>query len=440
MKTLFALLLSVLIFSAQGSALGDAVKLMSPHAFRPIINSTGLETGMFRVGLNNECIFPFANGAAWDPANEKILFIGAPHQHPWVYGFPIYDVQSNNWRSGNVNPYFNPVPTMQVNTHSYDNVASIYGTGKFYYFTPTPNTHPAYSTNAYSLNIYDVPTDTWDIEVVPNSMVSGPYSSITYFPDINSLIYANGGLISRYNLGTHQWNVLGNRTMGGIHNLGEYNPVHKIVVVGGGSDNCRQLYKIDTLLNITPIKAAPFNLEVTTCILTCDPVTGTYLALCSDSLYGYDVATDTWSSIVKAPVANFDAQWAVATPIKEYGVVAFLTNYSWPLLLYKHANSVVVEKNETTRSTHTLTVSASPNPVTGTAQIHCQLSEAGHGNLDILSLEGRIIRSMAMSGAAATVRWNRTDTQGSRVPAGVYLVRVRESSGKQITGKIILAD
>lgn len=326
-------LFPALLFSSE---LSKCVSLMKPRSFRPIINSTGLETGIFRVGGNNEPIFPFADNAAWDPVNEKILFIGAPHQIPWVWGFPVYDVAANNWRQGNRGPYFDPAS--QILTHSYDNITSVYGTGRMYFYTPTPNTHPQASTNAYCFNIYDVPTDSWSVEVIPNTMVRGAFSALNYFPDKNGLVYVNGGLVSFYDLGTGQWRVIGERTMGGIHNIGEYDPVHHVMMIGGGDAH---LYLMDTLFNIRPIASAPVIVEVSSALLTCDPVTGTFIVWKSgmDSLYGYDVETDRWSAIVKSPVVNFEAAWAVATPVKEYGVIAFLTNYSWPLLFYKHADS-----------------------------------------------------------------------------------------------------
>jgi hypothetical protein len=331
--TLFLILLPLAVFASE---LSNAVSLMQPRSFRAIINATGLEIGIFRIPPKNECIFPFANDAAWDPVSEKILFIGAPHQHPWTYGFPIYDVATNHWRAGNQQPYFDPPG--QVNTHAYDNIASVYGSGKMYFYTPTPNTHPQKSAYSYCINVYDVPTDTWDIILAPNNMVSGPYSALNYFPDKNALVYTNAGVISAYDIGAGTWRMVGNRTMGGIHNVGEYDPVRHVIYVGGGLDS-RQLYKIDTAWNITPIAPAPLVLDVNQVLLTHDPVTGALILWGADSLYSYDAAADRWQAFLKSPIANFQAAWAVATPVKEYGIIAFLTNYSWPLLLYKHADS-----------------------------------------------------------------------------------------------------
>ncbi|MBL8028038.1 MAG: T9SS type A sorting domain-containing protein [Fibrobacteres bacterium] len=422
------ILISVLLISnVFCSKFSETVATIKPRSFGPVSGSTGLEVGMMRVGVTNECVFPFANDAAWDPISESVLFIGAPHQHPWVWGFPIYKVETNSWRSGNLKPYFDP--TGQINTHSYDNIASVYGSGKMYFYTPTPNTHPQKSTNSYCFSIYDIPKDTWNVEVIPNDMVSGPYSALNYFPDINSLIYTNAGKISRYRLDTKQWSLLGSRTMGGIHNVGEYDPVHKIMLLGGGIDS-KQLYKMDTLLQITPIALAPKILDVSSMIFTCDPVTGTFIVWEKDSLYAYDVVSDKWSTLMKSPIANFQAAWASATPVKEYGVIAFMLNYQWPLLLYKHENMTSAEKNVGYTSLATASINASPSPANSFTIIKVGDSKNRQHEISIFDLSGKMVRRLNFMDNRFV--WDLKDGSGQKVTPGVYLLKNNRASSKVV--------
>jgi hypothetical protein len=77
-------------------------------------------------------------------------------------------------------------------------------------------------------------------------------------------------------------------------------------------------------------------------------------------------------------------------------------------------------------------VRVEPNPSFGRVQF---VSEGGAGALEaveILDLQGRVVRLLAPSGAAGVERlaWDGRDAHGARLPAGVYQARIRMSMSK----------
>ena len=69
-----------------------------------------------------------------------------------------------------------------------------------------------------------------------------------------------------------------------------------------------------------------------------------------------------------------------------------------------------------------------PNPARGTLSLAIASGVAGEQSVDVLDLAGRRVRQLERAWVAAgtrTLRWDGTGTDGARLPAGVYLVRVR---------------
>jgi len=70
-----------------------------------------------------------------------------------------------------------------------------------------------------------------------------------------------------------------------------------------------------------------------------------------------------------------------------------------------------------------------PNPVAeGPLRLELALARAGETRVEVFSLEGRLVRTLAGGGRGAGVHrleWDGRDRAGRRAPAGVYLVRVR---------------
>ncbi len=64
-----------------------------------------------------------------------------------------------------------------------------------------------------------------------------------------------------------------------------------------------------------------------------------------------------------------------------------------------------------------------PNPFVGSTIISWQTPLTGPAQLQIVDNSGRVIHSWSVQ-QSTSVRWNRTDTQGNRVPAGIYFCRL----------------
>src|SRR5262249_14091088 len=120
--------------------------------------------------------------------------------------------------------------------------------------------------------------------------------------------------------------------------------VHKVVLFGGGN-NSKDLYKIDAAGKITGCKTAPFEVGINTAVVTSDPVSGDFLVLHKDDkFYSYNPKTDTWKELTTKGMpfamkgSSFDV---VATPISNYGVTLFFTapRKGLKVVLYKHSAS-----------------------------------------------------------------------------------------------------
>jgi hypothetical protein len=137
--------------------------------------------------------------------------------------------------------------------------------------------------------------------------------------------------------------------MGNYQTTGIYNPVHHVMLFGGGnnSSNTTDLYKLDVTSTITRLNDAPQGMGVMQSVLTVDPVSGDYLVFFSDgTFWSYDVMTQTWT---KQPGSNFfdpviagcnSVCGVLAVSISTYGVNMFIVYApgSSRVYLYKHSN------------------------------------------------------------------------------------------------------
>lgn len=419
----------------HATALGDAATLTKARAFR-VLSTQGLVEGMFKIsdgGNNYQPIFAYSNQGAWDPTREEMIYLGAPHQFPWKWGFPIYSASSNQWRSGNVDPYFSADVTT---SHNYDRLTCDTRRSLVYW-------GPVCGNPKSDIRVYNLATDAWSLLPQKNpSVFDANFSAnwaatggIKYFPDINSIIYAADSRILRFNLDDSTWSVVpGSFSFTGPHNVLSYNPARHSVVVGGGN-TVNRLYEVDTLLRVTALNPAPFadfGLK-----MVCDPVSGDVLTLQPDSLYAYSFETGTWQAVIKNPFTPYDHHRIGVVPISSYGVVAFLNTYSWPVLLYKHADSpAAVEGRSSGKTRSKASIIASPNPFNPITRIRvtgfiAQTSLSGA----ILDIQGRLVKSIPLKTVAGG--WEgEWDAQG--MPTGCYILSCGTQS-QSIRKRIILA-
>ena len=175
-----------------------------------------------------------------------------------------------------------------------------------------------------------------------------------YFPALGGLVYTsvgNNNLIL-WEQATNQWRALASGlALGPYHNFAEYNPVHRVVVFGGGNDS-NDLHKVDAAGAVTTLTPAPFDLGIQWgAVFTVDPASGEYIVLRQNGqLYGYDVRSDGWRLLSdSAPVTTTaygnPIHGVVATPVSTYGVVLFVT-CNGPgqcrVTLYKHTAGTTI--------------------------------------------------------------------------------------------------
>ncbi len=192
---------------------------------------------------------------------------------------------------------------------------------------------------------------------------------------------------------TGQWRQLADRLrIGYIDNFIEYNPVHRVMLFGGGNDFPRDLYKLDASGAVTKLRDAPIALGVTFTVVSVDPASGKYLVLAPGGLHEYDIVADTWSAI-SSPVPSVlmpPDDGLIEAPVTTHGVVMYV-KYLFggsKVYLYKHSQS-----------------SGTPLPVVTIAATDSAASEAGldAGALTVMrtgSTSAPLTVSYSVSGSA----------------------------------------
>lgn len=330
-----------------GTALSDLADSLSPGEFQEL-NTNGFGDGQFlRQGTNTA--IDFADSAAWDPNTRKFLFIGAAHGEPTK--FIIYDEASNSWSEG-------PHPCGGCGSHAYDHNTIDPASGVFYW------RHPS-ALDQSIVYRYDVSGGTWltplpnDDWVMANSTRKRGhrFAGMAYFPDRNELITIGSRSVrnisitgSNNNLGSdhdspNDWGSLGSYNYGSNYAFVEYNPVHNLILFGGGKsgdDVSRSIYTLGPNGSVQQKNDSPVTLMMSNSgsvtkdrsLMTVDPASGDYLVL-SDvgKLHVYNPVSDTWNTNTRTlPWGSY----SVATPVSTHGVIMFVAEKK--VWVYKHGD------------------------------------------------------------------------------------------------------
>jgi hypothetical protein len=277
-------------------------------------------------------ILGYAEDGGWDPTTRQFLFVGCDHFFTADgdrLRFVAYSADTNAWRILPT-PYWIPDGI----NHGYDHNAIDPVHSRFY--------HRTYATR--SVYRYDIAADTWTpLPDIPGSVMgyNNCCMGLEYFPELDGLILAgstDSGVSDEaylYSDGTGQWSrIADDSPMGSYNHFVEYNPVHRLVLFGGGTDNNRQLHSISATGVVTHHADAPIPLGVQNAIVTVDPVGGDFLVLGKDGgFFEYDVLADAWSVVpgsvpIFFPVRGPNLVWqTVAAPVSTYGVTMFVKFY-----------------------------------------------------------------------------------------------------------------
>ncbi len=263
-------------------------------------------------------ILNYAHEGHWNPFTRELHFIGQGHGGRLLKHIS-YSEATNRW-SIEAKPYWDcsPMPDCYSLVHNYDQT------------TLDPRTGDLFARKFNSTQVYrwTRSTKTWtQLPAAPNPGVA---LALEYFPEMGGLLLLGAGQahILRDNGSTWQQLASGLQ-MGGYGNIASYNPTHEIVIFGGG-ESSRNLYKVNATGQVEAIAAAPAGMGVLSALLIWDPATSRHLALTSGGgFYEYDVASNSWrnldASTVPASQRSNRVEWRAAIPVSAYGIVLLLT-------------------------------------------------------------------------------------------------------------------
>src|SRR6185503_17496659 len=174
-------------------------------------------------------IFGYSEGGAWDPATRQWLYIGGDHNG--IAEFVSYSANTNTWKRYPRPSWIGTTKGLHT-MHGYDHNTINPETGDFY--------HRSF---AGSVHKYSIAKGTWStLPPVATDDYMACAVGLAYFPELHGLIFANGaggkGGVYLFSDKDQKWSTLGSKLpMGIYHNFAEYNPVHKVVIFGGGNEN-----------------------------------------------------------------------------------------------------------------------------------------------------------------------------------------------------------
>lgn len=298
------------------SALGKLAVAMKAGEWAEL-KTEGYSADLLKVQSHH--ILEYTAAAVWDPTSQQVLFVGQGHYS--ALKFISYDVATNAWKlretpawwKGDAKTGKGPIG------HAYYNNAIDPARGVLY----------LHQSATRLVHRFDVAKGDWTTLPEIADAATGHGTAIAYFPERKGLMRVLGGTIHFYNDEKSQWSRLDEKyAMGPYHNIAHYSAVHKVVLFGGGNGS-KQLYRLDTEGKVTPLKPAPVEVGINTAIVTSDPVSGNFLVLHKDDrFWSLDPIKDTWSELstegmpFRMKGSSFDV---VATPVSNHGVTLFFT-------------------------------------------------------------------------------------------------------------------
>jgi hypothetical protein len=275
-------------------------------------------------------VYSWANDGKWDPKTRQILFFGIGH-----YAYPkfiAYSADANEWTVMELPPWADFRKQKLIVGHSYDRLA----------ISPE---HRLFVVNWHGLHLYHIDKKAWSRAKGASSGGKDAYQIIEHFPEMNGFFYeANWGRAKRlWNPETAKSRDLGSHPFG-IHGVAEYNPVHKVMLFGGGDgrdQSGQRLYLMNAKGAVKKLQPPHVWMRCTPeAKLACDPVSGEYLVMGrgAEFLYAFHPLKDEWKRLpgVRAPKG-------MSVAISTYGVVMFCPQVAGfsgkkphPCYVYKH--------------------------------------------------------------------------------------------------------
>lgn len=323
----------LVLAQTNATALGDLVARMGARSWAEL-QTIGLTKDLVSSNGDFRHVLEYTDKAVWYPAGEKLFFIGGGHYAGME--FISYDAKTNTWQELSDPYWFSGVEIC----HAYHCNAIDFNRGLLFFLMCD-------SRMVYQFNIEK---NQWS-QLPENTSGSQSFAmALEYFPEIDGLVHVINGEVNILNKRTSQWSTLAkDLAMGDYHNFAEYNPVHKVVLLGGGNDS-NKMYKLSANGQITALRPAPFSLAISRALITVDPVSGDYLIFGgNDKFYAYNIAADGWTPEPSPTVPIFEKAadesnifGCIATPVAGYGVTMFVKlvlEQGAQVYLYKHSDA-----------------------------------------------------------------------------------------------------
>ncbi len=293
------------------------------------LNITGLSTSLFVDGSNNT--LDYMDKGCHDPVRKQVRFIGQAHGGD--QRFHQYDETSNTFTNLADPPWDGVVGYPGYLGHGYQHNAVDPATGDFYY-------HEYNSTIVHRLTRA---SGTWSRLTSPNTEITG---GLEWLPSIGSqggLILLLGRSCHRWDKATNSWSTPASSTLTGLtyHTVAVRSVPNNVVIIGGGNGG-RKLWKIGGTGGATAIPDCPTSIGIGSSITTACPVSGNLLVIGSNSdAHKFNVSSNSWSSLSMSGAPSFgdvgSGSHVIAVPRPAYGVIMFVFGRSPAAWLYKHA-------------------------------------------------------------------------------------------------------
>ena len=286
---------------------------------------------MFAAAPNNT--LEYMDKGCYDPVHKQVRFIG--HAHYGDQRYHQYDEATNTFSNLGDPPWDNGGGGQPSYIgHGYQHNAMDPTTGDHYYRRYGSNVvwHLTRATGAWR-----------QIAAAPNTEITG---SLEWLPTIG----AQGGLILYLGTSCHRWDKATNTwstpnsgtfTSQTYHTVGVLSVPNNVVVFGGGNAG-RRMWKIGATGSATAVPDCPIAVGINNSVTTACPVNGDVIVIGSNSSAAkFNVNSNSWSAMNINGAPNFGAvgpgSKITAVPIRPHGVIMFIFGDVPAIWLYKHS-------------------------------------------------------------------------------------------------------